>query len=580
MAKDYSTWSKPELIRELKKIGERKKYGIVWEDKPEEVVELCKTKLPVLEELKKREIATSKEDPTNILIEGDNYHALSVLNYTHKGEVDLIYIDPPYNTGSKDFVYNDRYVDTEDGYRHSKWLNFMDKRLRLAKNLLKNDGIICISIDENEQAQLKLLCDEIFGETNRISTLHIQVRYSGKTLNEKNDWQPVMEYVLIYAKNGNSFRANKPTVEYSIDKFNYEIKELTQGTEILVKNRRVTIFKKGEWKILKHTESGKNLLKETWVSGSIYSGTGNGTMVQNVIEPRVLVDGYGSLYKIEGLGEDGLGFRYFTGPQKVGATRSKMYTGIPTVRAEELNEGNAVRYLSIPNYYDFSPDFGNIRSEGGVPFNSGKKPVKMLKQIINYHKNKNATILDFFAGSGTTAHAVMEINKFDSGSRKFILCTDNEDNTGSGTKIAEDICYQRIMNVIKGYNHKTGLGGTLKYFKTAFVDSAPSDENKRILVDKSTEMLCLKEDCFDNLTEGKEYKAFTNSKNNLLGIIYDDAGIEPFKKFIRETNKKFVVYVFSLDESAREEEFEDIRKLVELKPIPAVILNVYKRIFK
>jgi hypothetical protein len=342
-----------------------------------------------------------------------------------------------------------------------------------------------------------------------------------------------------------------------------------------VKNRKVKIFRKGEWEIIKHKTPENKFLKEVWVSGSIYSGTGNGTMVKNIIEPRVQIDGYGSLYKVDGLGEDGLGYRYFTGPQKIGASRSKMYMGIPIIKVEEISNGTAVKFKSISNYYDFSPDFGNIRHEGGVSLNSGKKPVKMLKQFIGYHKNKNAVVLDFFAGSGSLAHATLSLNNEDGGNRKFLICTNDEGN------IASSICYPRIKNVINGYNHVKGLGGNLKYFKTAFVDAEPTDKNKRELVDKSTEMLCLKEDCFDGLQEGLDFRIFTNgSKNKLLGIIYDDNGISPFKMVAKKMNKKFVVYVFSLDESAREEEFEDIQNLVNIKPIPAVILNVYKRIFK
>jgi len=136
------------------------------------VAKRCKNELPVLEEDKNKEIVTDKEKPVNILIEGDNYHALSVLNYTHKGKVDVIYIDPPYNRGTGDhFIYNDKIVDKEDAYRHSKWLSFMEKRLKLAKNLLKNSGVIFISIDDNEFSQLELLCDDIFGEKNNIASL-------------------------------------------------------------------------------------------------------------------------------------------------------------------------------------------------------------------------------------------------------------------------------------------------------------------------------------------------------------------------------------------------------------------------
>jgi adenine-specific DNA-methyltransferase len=571
--KDYTNWDRKDLIKEIEQLRKRKKYGLVWEDKPEDVVEQCKIELPVLEEIKDKEIITDPDKPMNLLIEGDNYHALSVLNYTHKGKIDVIYIDPPYNTGNKDFIYNDQYVDADDEYKHSKWINFMDKRLKLAKNLLKSDGFICISIDENEQAQLKLLCDEILGEKNRLSTHHIQVRYAGKTLNEKNDWQPVMEYVLIYAKNANYFTANKPTVEYSIDKFIYKIEELAQGIQIKVKNRKVTIFKKGEWKITGHKESHKDFLKETWVSGSIYSGTGNGTMVQNVIEPRLEIDGYGSLYKIDGLGEDGIGYRYFTGPQKLGATRSKMYSGVPLIRAEELERGNAIKHLSISNFYDFSPDFGNIRSEGGISFNSGKKPIKMLKQIINYHGNKNATVLDFFAGSGSLGHALLELNMEDGGSRKFILCTNNEG------KIAEESTYPRIKNVIEGYGNVRAIPAGLKYFKTSYVPASPTDKNKIALTQKVTEMLCIKEDTFEKIKSKKQYKIFKN-KNQYTGIIFDNQSIDEFKKDISNMNGKFSLYIFSLGNDTFEDEFEDMKKKVKLSPIPEAVLRVYRRIFK
>lgn len=148
--KDYSKWDKTELAKELEKKDKllKKKYGVIWEDKPEDIAELCKEKLPVLVEEKSKEIETDKEKPVNILIQGDNYHALSVLNYTHKGKIDVIYIDPPYNRGSNDFKYNDKYIDSEDAYRHSKWLSFLEKRLILAKKLLNNRGVIFISIEE------------------------------------------------------------------------------------------------------------------------------------------------------------------------------------------------------------------------------------------------------------------------------------------------------------------------------------------------------------------------------------------------------------------------------------------------
>lgn len=383
----------------------------------------------------------------NLFIEGDNLEVLKLLQKSYHRQVKMIYIDPPYNTG-KDFVYKDNYGDSVQNYLeitgqldgdgkkvstnssstgrfHTNWLNMIYPRLRLARNLLKNDGVILISIDDNEQSNLKKVCDEIFGAENHLSTQHIQVRYDNKTLNEKNDWQPVMEYVFIYAKDADHFRPKKESEEYSIDKFKFEFKELSEGTEIEVKGRKVTIFKAGEWEVIKHSLPAENLLKETWVSGSIYSGTGNGQMVQKVIEPRIELDGYGSLYKIDGLGEDGLGYRYFAGPTSEGASRAKMYSGIPTVKLEEIKNGTAVKYKSISNirtFEDYSPDFGNIAHEGGVKYNSGKKPIKMIKELIDIcNLGEEDIVLDFFAGSSTTAHACLVQNVEDQIERRFIL---------------------------------------------------------------------------------------------------------------------------------------------------------------
>ena len=149
--------------------NEKKTYGLVWEDSTEDAFEKLKTQLPILREVKDRQIVNDTESehyPNHILIEGENLQALVALTYTHAGMIDVIYIDPPYNTGNKDFIYNDSFVDTEDSYRHSKWLSFMEKRLKIAKTLLSEKGVIFISIDDNEQANLKLLCDDIFCSNN------------------------------------------------------------------------------------------------------------------------------------------------------------------------------------------------------------------------------------------------------------------------------------------------------------------------------------------------------------------------------------------------------------------------------
>lgn len=441
----------------------KKKYGLIWEEHEERVDKELETQIPTFEEIKDKEIMCNPNEKFNFLLEGDNLHSLYLLEKTYKEKIDIIYIDPPYNTGKEDFIYNDKIIDELDGYKHSKWLSFMERRIRIAKELLTKSGIILISIDENEEAQLKLLCDEIFGESNRLSTHHIKVRYDNKSLNEKNDWQPVMEYVYIYAKDKLSVKAKKPSENYNIDKFLYSFDELTNGQTIILGNKKVTIFKQGEWKINKAQKGSLNLLKETWASGSVLKGNTSGYFFDLYLSVRKTIDGLNCLYKVEGIGEDGLGYRYFTGPQKETSSRGKFYSGVPLERLDDLNNGTSKKYRPISNYYDFSADFGNIRQEGNTPFNSGKKPVKMLKELINYHKNKNATVLDFFAGSGSTAQAVLELNKEDNGNRQFVLCTNNENN------ICEEITYKRIKNVINGYGKYDALKTNLKYYRCTYI---------------------------------------------------------------------------------------------------------------
>ena len=498
-----------DLFREVN----GKKYGLVFEEHREKIDEILEQNAPVFTEEKDLFIDGGGE--LNFLLEGDNLASLKLLEKTHRGKIDVIYIDPPYNTGKEDFIYDDNYISKEDTFQHSKWLSFIKKRLEIARALLRDNGVILISIDDNECATLKLMCDEIFGEDNRQSIHHIQVRYENKSLNEKKAFQEVCEYVLIYEKKNGLFDANRPTEEYSIEPFCFEIKEGKEFLEERIGNKNVKIFKKGNYEIIKHTEGNIKYLKTTWASGSVVKGNASGKYFETFLKPRKGIDGLSTLYKVEGIGEDGLGFRYFLGPNKPNATQGVFFSGIPMTRLEELNKGSSLKYKTISNLYDFSPDFGNIRSEGGVPFGSGKKPVKMLKQFINYHKGKDITVLDFFAGSGSTGHATLALNEEDGGSRKFILCTNNENN------ICHDITYQRIRNVIT----KDGLPGSLKYFKTDFI---PITE--KMYYEYADELLL-------HVRELVELENAINfDKDNTVAIVLDDEEMEDFvKKIVDES---------------------------------------------
>jgi adenine-specific DNA-methyltransferase len=529
------------LKRELKK---RKKYGLVWEEKLEEVVETCKEKLPVLKEVKNKEIITDKDKPLNLLIEGDNYHALSVLNYTHAKKIDVIYIDPPYNTGNKDFIFNDHYVDKEDSYRHSKWLSFMEKRLKLARNLLKDNGVIFISIDDNEMAQVKLLCNEIFGEQNFVAN-YIWESRSGKGATAKHVVNQ-HEYVLCFARDiqkielkqdireamGGNFedengryrreqlrqwgqgdkREDRPTMYYPINGPNgsiiYPVKE--DGAE-------------GRWRVSKKT-------MEKLISSGDVDFVFDGKRYQvyrKIREGRITKTATGTLL-----------------------------LGVGTASTGTLE----LKQLFKDKVFDTT------------------KPMGLIKYLIDLIAHREITVLDFMAGSGTTGHVVLEMNKEDSGNRKFILCTNNENS------IATDICYPRIKIVMEGYKSLKGekvegLGGNLKYFKTDFVDAEPTDKNKIKLTEQATEMLCVKEGTFEMVLDQKNFKIFKNF-NHYTGIIFDQITIPAFKKAIKAIKGKFSVYVFSLGDETFDDEFKDIKQKVQLSPIPEAILRVYRRIFK
>ncbi len=590
MAKpNYSNWDKKELIKEVEALKKKKTYGLVWEeDKTKELFDYYinwdgegtketfgeeEGKFPVLKEVKSKSI--DNQDPKyNIMIEGDNYHALAVLNFTHNKAIDVIYIDPPYNRGG-DFKYNDKLVDKEDGYKHSKWLSFMSKRLRLAKDLLKDEGVIFISIDENQFAQLKILCDELFGENNFLGNLVWKRRGGIGSFAEKNLTQN-HEYILVYKKS-KGFLYHNIIGEKRRKQFQYEDKrgiyrwiELV-GPSQQTKERRPNL----DYGILYDEENKKIVgfigrdkkkkffdkkiskkIKEIWLEGKATWLVG-----RNIIEKY-----------------------YKKGLIQVFNKKSKLILKIKNYLYDEKGEINGLILKSILSDNDVKI---GMNTEGTKQIkeilypkdysNMKPKPMSLLRFLLQTKTNKDSLVLDFFAGTGTTGHAVMELNKEDGGKRKFILCTNNEGG------IASEVCYPKIKNLIKGYKNPLGefegYKDNFKYFKTDFVDSAPTDQNKKKIVDKSTEMLCIKENAFKSVIDKKGYKVFQNSDIH-LGIIFDDEQIDKFVKEAKNIKGKFHVYVFSFDESVPKEEFKSMEGRIKLCPIPEVILHVYRRIFK
>ncbi|MCK9594830.1 MAG: site-specific DNA-methyltransferase, partial [Candidatus Omnitrophica bacterium] len=463
------------------------------------------------------------------------------------------YIDPPFNTGATNWKYNNDYVEKEDAFRHSKWLSLMEKRLKLAKALLKRSGVLICAIDENELWHLGCLLEDIFPghEVHLVTIVHNPRGVQGKNFSYTN------EFAYFVIPNGQKVVGNRKLSEdeiYISNLRNWGGESLRTDARncfypIIVKNNKIIGFgdvPPKDFHPKKQTEEKK---------GSFYVWPIDVKGVER--KWRYARQSVESVLKI---------LRVKENKDRIEIEIGKDYGTVRTVwqdhKYDAAEYGTKLVHALVPsNHFDFPKSVYNVYD--------------CLAPLIT--EQKNAVVLDYFAGSGTTGHAVMMLNKMDEGNRKFILCTNNEGG------IAEEICYPRIKNVIKGhkdYPDITDIPANLKYFKTDFVDAKPTDLNKKKLVDKSTEMLCLKEDCFYEVKKTRDYRIFKDNKDKYLGIVYDDDGIDPFKKEVIKLKKDFVVYIFSLDESAREEEFEDVIKFVELKPIPAVILNVYKRIFK
>lgn len=560
--KDFQNWSREKLLHEYKELLKRKKFGIVWEDKPEDVAEQCKEFLPILKEEKKRDVSINKSGTTHIFIEGDNYHALSVLNYTHRRKIDIIYIDPPYNTGNTSWRYNNDFVDKEDRFRHSKWLSFMSKRLRLAKKLLKEKGALICAIDHNEQEALGLLLREIFPnrEIVCVTIIHNPGGIQG------NNFSYSHEYAYFVYPVGGRFialqnRQDNPDVR--------PLRDVSKGNHlrtdaakcfypILVKDQKIVGF--GDVCDDEFHPQSANIKRRDGIT-EIYPIDPQGNERKWVF----------SRQSVESI-KDELSVEYNKHRKIWDVIRKKTEFNYKTVWTDKKYNANIYGTKLLAEILDTK-----------FPYPKSLYTVEdCIKAII--HDKNDAVILDFFAGSGTTGHAVLEMNREDGGKRQFILCTNNEDNDGSGTKIASDICYPRIKNVMQGYTTNgqkiKGLGGNLKYFSTEFVDNVKTDNDKRIFTLRCTEMLCLAEGTFEEVMAKKRAFAIYENQAHMTGIIYDEDSITDFKKEARKHKKPFVVYVFSYDHTYNEGDFEDMENLKTVKPIPEVILNVYRKIYK
>ena len=433
-------------INEIEKELTNKKYGLVWEEHEEEVDKMMETHIPVFTEDKDKEIIGNPDsDDCNFLLEGDNLHSLKLLEKTHKGKIDVIYIDPPYNTGNKDFIYEDDYVKSEDSYKHSMWISFMYKRLKIARVLLSEKGVIFISIDDNEMANLKKICDEIFDEKNFLCSFVRKTK--SMTGDDGNGLNIQFEYLLAYSKNKTKVQLN------------------------------------GEEKDLSNYKNPDDDINGPWCAADPSAKSGGESTYFPIKNPYTGKIDYPPKGRYWAFSEKTLEDYIETGRVKFKKEYPEGQRGFIFKRYKNnlTSTRNVVGTLSfIENDYmnqNATKELNNIIGAGKFSY---PKPVVYIKKIIEYSSDKNSIILDFFAGSATTAHAVMQLNNEDNGNRKYILCTNNENN------ICESITYERIKTVITGKrgNHSEfsdGMHENIKYYKTEFIDKDDDNLIEKIL---------------------------------------------------------------------------------------------------
>lgn len=440
------------MVRDIEEELSTRKYGLVWEKHEERIDQEMQTKVPVFTEVKNRRISTDQEESAyNYLLEGDNLYSLRLLKENYRNKIDCIYIDPPYNTGNKDFIYDDAIVDGRDGFRHSKWLSFMSERLEAAKELLSDEGVIFISIDDNEVYALKLLCDEIMGENNFITNVIWQKKTGAS---DAKGIATITEYILVY------------------------VKDIRRADRIFDKN-----YQAYDSKRYRHTDEYENergpFYYDSLDRGSVrYSDTLNyaieapdGTLLYPNGRTEFVRDGWTwkwSREKVEWARENGF-LEIMPSSRKANgwAVRYKIYLKVD-------NEGKPVEkcapYKNVIQTVLNANAAADIKRifRGEMVFKYSK-PVELIKILLRFVKKKDALVLDFFAGSGTTGQAVLEQNKEDGGKRRFILCTNNEN------QICEQITYERLQRVIQGFTTKEGgkvegIPANLKYFRTDFAE--------------------------------------------------------------------------------------------------------------
>lgn len=608
---DYKNHTKETLIKELEKFDKRKKFGLLWDtDKePEKVVLECQFKLPILKNEDSGNIITDKTKKNHIIINGENYEALSVLNYTHKEKIDIIYIDPPYNTGNDEFKYNDKFVREDDGYRHSKWLNFMYNRLKLAKNLLKDTGVIIIHIDEHELDRLYLLLTRfIFGENNDLGRIIWDKR------NPKGDSKGVSilhETILCFAKNRElflkqkgTFKRRKPNavkilkkakqlyskigkseipedIKNAIKPYNFEkqfIKQLKVKYDLDLINKEFKNWMKGQ-----NFTGGEKAYKHIDRNGDVFRPVSMAWPNKNRAPDDYFIPLIHPITK-KPCPVPGRGWR--NPPETMEKLRQKgliIFGKDEKVQPQRKYFLKENLYENVPSIFSYASSDDDFFSEIGIEFPYAK-PIEVAKYLLSSIHPNPEIILDFFAGSGTALHAVLEINKDKEEKIQCILVTNDEN------KVCSEICVPRTKKILEGYkdskgNVVKGIKENLRYLKTEYIDidhiSNISDDEKILLTHQAGEMIAFKESTFSELENTEYWQIFTDNNGKITAIYFeeDKSKLKDLVKKLGDMKKDVVLYVFSWGKNEYKNEFVEYENII-VEDIPEPIIEVYREIYR
>ena len=412
-------------LNEIENHLKERKFGLIWESHTEDVDDQLIENIPVLTEVAERKVVIDSSLPFNFVIEGDNLHSLKVLEKTHRGKIDVIYIDPPYNTGAENWRYNNNYVSKDDTYKHSLWLSKMYERIKIAKTLLSPTGFFICAIDANELFTIGLMLDDIFYEDNRLGL--VTVLHNPKGRNFTKWFSANSEYMLVYAKDASKASFNDVALDEEI-KASFNLFDKSNG-----RRYRLEPFMRSRTETLR--ENKPNFWYSLYVSSDLKTIT------------REKIDGFHEVFPIAANGKEATWINLpetFDEKNKIGWFVAKNEGG-KIVIYRKLYEQQVYKnvWLSSKYYSEFNGT-NVLKNILGKNIFDYPKSIYLMEDILKLTSKSNSIVLDFFAGSGTTGHAVMNLNREDGGNRRFILCTNNEN------KICEEVTYPRVKTVVTG----------------------------------------------------------------------------------------------------------------------------------